>query len=58
LKYVDSTLDIGLCFKKKSISSLVGFTNVDLDGDLDYRRFNSGYVFLNGSTSIYWRSKK
>ena len=35
LKYVNSTLDIGLFFEKKVTSSLVGFTDADFGGDLD-----------------------
>ena len=58
MKYVNSTLDIGLFFEKKVTSSLVGFTDADFDGDLDDRRSTSGYVFLSGSTSISWCSKK
>jgi len=58
LKYVNSTLDMGLFFDKKVTSSLVGFTNADFGGDLDDRRSTSGYVFLSGGTSISWCSKK
>jgi len=58
LKYVNSTLDMGLFFEKKVTSSLVGFTDADFDGDLDDRRSTLGYVFLSGSTSISWCSKK
>jgi len=44
LKYVNSTLDMGLIFKKKATFSLVGFTYVDFGGDLDDRRSTLGYA--------------
>lgn len=55
LKYVNSTLDLGLLYKRGAGVSLV---NLDLGGDLDDRRFTSGYVFPCGGTSISWCSKK
>jgi len=51
LKYVNSTLNMGLFFKKKVTFSLVGFIDTD-------RRSIPRYVFLNGSTSISWCCKK
>jgi len=59
LKYVNSTLwHRSLFFKKKVISSLVGFTDVYFGRDLDDLRSTSGYVFLSGGTSISGCSKK
>lgn len=55
LKYVNSTLDLGLLYKRGAGVSLI---NLDLGGDLDDRRSTFGYVFLCGGTNISWCSKK
>ncbi|KAG6478904.1 hypothetical protein ZIOFF_062351 [Zingiber officinale] len=58
LKYVNSTLNLGLFYKKGVEFSLQGFADVDFGGDLDDRRSTSGFVFMCGTTSISWCSKK
>lgn len=58
LKYVHSIIDMGLFFKKGVGFELHGFFDVNLGGDLDDRKFASGYVFSYGSTSVSWCSKK
>jgi hypothetical protein len=58
LKYVSSTLDLGLFYKKDSEFVLHGYTDADMGGDLDDRRSTSGYVFSCGSASVSWCSKK
>ncbi|KAG6499797.1 hypothetical protein ZIOFF_039589 [Zingiber officinale] len=58
LKYVNSTLNLGLLYEKGVEFSLQGFANADFGGDLDDRRSTSGFVFLRGATSISWCSKK
>ncbi|KAI4325780.1 hypothetical protein MLD38_031147 [Melastoma candidum] len=58
LKYVNSTLDVGLFYRKGAKFSLEGFVDADFGGDLDDRRSTSGFVFLCGKTSISWCSKK
>ncbi|GKV11936.1 hypothetical protein SLEP1_g23148 [Rubroshorea leprosula] len=58
LKYVNTTLDMGLFYKKEANFSLLGFTDADFGGDLADRKSTSGYVFLYGGTSISWCSKK
>lgn len=58
LKYVNSTYDMGLLYKKGADFSLLGFTDADLGGDLDDRRSTSGYVFSCGSACVSWCSKK
>ncbi|GKV02840.1 hypothetical protein SLEP1_g15229 [Rubroshorea leprosula] len=58
LKYVNTTLDMGLFYKKEANFSLLGFTDADFGGDLVDRKSTSGYVFLYGGTGISWCSKK
>ncbi|KAG7551025.1 Zinc finger CCHC-type [Arabidopsis thaliana x Arabidopsis arenosa] len=58
LKYVKTTLGMGLVYKYNAKISLHGFTDADFGGDLDDRKSTSGYVFLCGNTSISWCSKK
>ncbi|KAG6537821.1 hypothetical protein ZIOFF_002920 [Zingiber officinale] len=58
LKYVNSTLNLGLLYEKGVEFSLQGFADADFGGDLDDRRSTSGFVFLRGATSISWCSKK
>lgn len=58
MKYVNSTMDMGLLFKKKSNLSLTGFTDADFGGDPDDRRSTSVYIFCLGDTCISWCNKK
>ncbi|KAG6523739.1 hypothetical protein ZIOFF_013617 [Zingiber officinale] len=57
LKYVNSTLNLGLFCKKGVEFSLQGFAGVDFGGDLDNRRSIFGFVFMCGTTSISWCTK-
>lgn len=50
------TTSMTMCFKKDS-TSLQGFIDVDLGGDLDNQKSASGYVFTWGSTGMSWMSK-
>ncbi|KAG6475254.1 hypothetical protein ZIOFF_064472 [Zingiber officinale] len=58
LKYVNSTLNLGLFYKKGVEFSLQGFVDTDFSGDLDDQRSTSGFVFMCATTSISWCSKK
>lgn len=58
LRYVRSTTEFGLFYKKEDESGLIGFTDSDYAGDQDDRRSTSGYVFMLGSTAVLWLSKK
>jgi len=58
LKYVYSTIDMGLFFKNGGAFELHGFSDADLGGDLDDRKSTSGYAFSCGSSYISWCSKK
>jgi len=58
LKYVKSTSDMGLLFGKDTDFNLHGFTDAHYGGDVDDRKSTSGYIFMSGSTTISWCSKK
>lgn len=58
LKYVNSTLDLGMCYKKGSKFSLNGYSDASLGGDSKNGRSTSGYVFLCGGIGISWFIKK
>ncbi|XP_077246123.1 secreted RxLR effector protein 161-like [Tasmannia lanceolata] len=52
LKYVNSTLDFGLLYRRGVDFVLNGFTDADYGGDLDDRRSTSDYVFLFRSAGV------
>ena len=56
LRYLQNTLDIGLCFTQEAVV-LEGYCDSDLGGDLDTSRSTSGYIFCIGGTTVSWRSK-
>ncbi|XP_047306266.1 uncharacterized mitochondrial protein AtMg00810-like [Impatiens glandulifera] len=58
LKYINTSLDIGLLYEKDAKFVLQGYTDTDFAGDRDDRRSTSGFVFLCGNTSIIWSSRK
>ncbi|CAM8900101.1 unnamed protein product [Rhodiola kirilowii] len=58
LKYVNSTIDFCLFYKRRGNFHLQGYTDADFDGDLDERKSTSGYVFMCNDTSVSWGSKK
>ncbi|XP_070672122.1 secreted RxLR effector protein 161-like [Malus domestica] len=57
-RYLKGTTDFSIFYKKKGRSVLTGFTDSDYAGDLDDRRSTSGHVFMMGSGTISWASKK
>lgn len=58
LKYINTSLDVGLFYRKGAKFVLQGFADADFAGDRDDRRSTSGFVFLCGNTSISWSSRK
>ena len=60
LRYLKSTLDLGLVFKHSECLKLVGFCDSDWGGDPNDRRSTSGYCFniSDDSSVIYWSSRK
>ncbi|KAE8708634.1 hypothetical protein F3Y22_tig00110336pilonHSYRG00004 [Hibiscus syriacus] len=58
LRYVKSTIDYGLLYKKGEDCKLVGYFDADYAGDNDTRRSTTRYVFKLGSGTISWCSKR
>lgn len=58
LRYLKSTLNYGLFYKKSERNVLVGFSDNDYAGDLDDCKSTYGYVFLLNGVAILWSSKK
>lgn len=58
LRYIKGTFDFGVLYKRGEKSELVGFTDSDYAGDVNDRRSTYAYVFMMGSGSISWASKK
>ncbi|XP_040369459.1 secreted RxLR effector protein 161-like [Rosa chinensis] len=56
--YLQGTIDLGIFYKKGEQSSLIGFTDSDYAGDIDDRRSTSGHVFVMGTGTVSWSSKK
>ena len=58
LRYVKSTLNFGILYKKGGDCKLVGYCDADYAGDHDTRRSTTGYIFLVGSGAVSWCSKR
>ncbi|MCI15964.1 copia-type polyprotein [Trifolium medium] len=58
MRYLKGTMDLGIWYKRNESMKLVGWSDSDYAGDLDDRKSTSGYVFMLGSSSISWSSKK
>ncbi|XP_047335441.1 secreted RxLR effector protein 161-like [Impatiens glandulifera] len=58
LKYINTSLDIGILYEKDAKFVLKGYADADFAGDRDDRRSTSGFVFLCGNTSLSWSSRK
>ncbi|XP_037497308.1 secreted RxLR effector protein 161-like [Jatropha curcas] len=58
LRYVKSTIDYGIFYKRGEIIKLEGYCDADYAGDHDTRRLTTGYPFSLGSRVISWCSKR
>ncbi|XP_047341670.1 uncharacterized mitochondrial protein AtMg00810-like [Impatiens glandulifera] len=58
VKYINTSLDIGLLYEKDAKFVLQGYADADFAGDRDDRKSTSGFVFFCGNTSISWSSRK
>lgn len=58
LRYVKTTLNYGIVFKRGGECKLAGFCDADYAGDLDSRMSTTGYVFMLGSSVVSWCSKR
>jgi len=61
-RYLRGTSDYGLCYQGRpgldTVLDIHGFVDADWAGDLDQRRFTSGYVFNLFGGVVSWMSKK
>ena len=58
LRYVKSTLDYGVFYKRSEDCKLVGYCDADYAGDLDTHLSTTGYVFSLGSRAVSWCNKR
>ncbi|XP_074347508.1 secreted RxLR effector protein 161-like [Apium graveolens] len=58
LRYIQGTLEYGLCYQKNKEVKLIGYTDSDLGGCKDDLKSTSGYCFSLGSGIFSWKSKK
>ncbi|MCO5550233.1 hypothetical protein L7F22_003716 [Adiantum nelumboides] len=56
LRYLNGTKDRCICFGKGKLS-VVGYTDANYAGDLDKRRFTSGYLYTFAGGAISWLSR-
>ena len=61
-RYLRGTSDYGLCYQGRpgldKVLDIRGFVDADWAGDLDHRRYTSGYVFNLFGVEVSWMSKK
>jgi len=58
LRYVRGTTSLRLYYTRSDDYRLVGYSDSDWCGDVDYRKSTSGYVFFMSNTAFTWLSKK
>jgi hypothetical protein len=58
LKYLNGTRDPGLFYSRNQDSILLGYTNAGYLSDPHNDRSQTGFVFLQGGTTISWKSSK
>ena len=58
IRYIKGTVAFGIKFTKCQNSKLLGFSDSDWGGSVDYMKSASGYCFSLGSGVFSWSSKK
>jgi hypothetical protein len=58
LRYACGTVPFGIHYSSGGTTLLVGFTNLDWDGNPNDRKSTVGYVFSLGSGLVSWVCKK
>lgn len=58
LRYLQTTRNLALAFRRSHDSEIQGYTDSDWAGDPDDRKSTSGYVFTLFGAAISWKSKK
>ncbi|KAJ4703438.1 Retrovirus-related Pol polyprotein from transposon TNT 1-94 [Melia azedarach] len=55
-RYLKGTFDVGLIYRGDTQCLVTGFSDSDYAGDVDSRRFMTGYVFTLGSSVVSWKA--
>ncbi|KAG9458830.1 hypothetical protein H6P81_003338 [Aristolochia fimbriata] len=58
IRYVKSTVSLGIWFSTSTSSVLAGYSDADWAGDVDDRKSTSGGCFYLGTNLVSWYSKK
>ena len=58
MRYLQGTVDFGICYIRDGESDVMGFSDADWAGDLADRKSTSGYIFMYGGGPVSWRSQK
>ena len=58
LRYVKSTVDHGIFYKKGGECKMIGYCDANYARDHDTRRSTTGYIFILGSGAVLWCSKR
>lgn len=58
LRYLQGTKNFMLTYKRSDHLEVVGYSDSDFNGCVDYCKSTSGYVFMMAGGAIFWRSVK
>ena len=58
IKYVKTTAEFGVWYSKDTSDFLVGYSDTDWAGNVDYRKSTTGGCFYVGNNLVSWMSKK
>ena len=58
LRYVRGTTGLMLTYRKTESLEIEGYSDSDFAGDVDDRKFTSGYIFTLANGAISWKSSK
>ena len=58
LHYLQGTKDFMLTYRKSDVLEVVGYSDADFAGCVDFKKSTSGYVFTLAGGAISWKSSK
>ena len=58
MRYVKSTIDYGILYKKNVQCKIIGYCDIDYAGEHDIHRSTIGYMFTLESGTVSWCSKR
>ena len=58
LRYLRENVDFGLFYSNNSKQELIGYADAGYLSDPHKAKSQTGYVFTNNGTAIFWRSQK